>query len=147
MRVSWKCGGCLISVIILLAGCGKPTVPSGEVKGTVSMDGKPLPEVSVSFIPDPVEGSSKPPAEAITDANGHYELIYYIPNDRDLSSPYMGKGAPLGWHTVLLGDYKMTNEMLPPPGRIPRKYTDESTSSLRFEVKEGEQTIDLVLEK
>jgi hypothetical protein len=44
------------------------------VEGVVTVDGKPLPEVEVVFLPDPEKGNNGPRSAAYTDAQGHYKL-------------------------------------------------------------------------
>jgi hypothetical protein len=131
-----------------LTGCGgKPPIATGEVEGIVTCDGKPLAEVSVVFRPDNTKSNFGPAAGAMTDQNGHYRLVYSIPNDHDPSAPTTGEGAPVGWHLVTVMDYKMMNELLPPPGRVPAIYTNAATTPLAFEVQSGAQTINLELNK
>jgi hypothetical protein len=138
----------LVNTILLLAfaavtGCGESPLKTGDVSGTVTIDGRPLNEVSVLFTPDGPDMSG-PPSGAITDDAGRYTLNY---SQRQGSSSQSGTGAMIGWHKVTLDDFKMKNEMLPPPGRVPAIYTDLASTPLRVEVKEGSQTIDLKLTK
>jgi hypothetical protein len=72
---------CLVCV-----GCGESGPPLGSVEGTVSMDGKPLPNVLVTFSPT-AEGGA--PSTGVTDGEGHYVLLY---TDR--------RGALVGKHKV-----------------------------------------------
>jgi hypothetical protein len=73
--------------ILALLGCGDGGPPLGAVSGIVTLDGKPQPNVAVTFIP--AEGGS--PASGKTDASGKYELFCL---DK--------KGAPLGKHKVAI---------------------------------------------
>lgn len=132
-------------VAVLMVGCGEPKLPVGLVSGTVSVDGEALGEISVAFIPARKGEGPNPASGAITTDDGRYTLRYSIPNDRDLSRPTEGDGAIVGSHTVVLSDFKMKNEMLPPPGRVPLEYTKRDTTPLRFEVQQGEQTFDIEL--
>ena len=119
---------------------------TGEVTGVVTSGGRPLAEVSVLFTPEGGSGKSGPASGAITDGEGRYALVYSLPNNDNLASPRVESGAVVGKHVVTLADFKMMNEMLPPPGRVPPKYQETSSSSLRFVVQEGQQSIDLKLE-
>ena len=65
-------------------GCSRGS-GMGSVSGVVTMDGKPLPNVVVTFVP--MEGGRA--ATGKTDASGKYELVYM---DR--------RGAPIGKHKV-----------------------------------------------
>lgn len=86
-RSSYRYALCsLLLSLISTIGCG----PRGdkdvvEVEGTVTLDGNPLPNATVLFIP----GQSRP-SGAMTDENGHYELNY---TDRQ-------KGARVGKNRV-----------------------------------------------
>jgi hypothetical protein len=70
----------------------------GEVTGQVTMDGKPLPNAMVTFVPN--EGGAT--ATGVTDANGNYKLISL---DRT--------GALIGSHTVSITTVKKAEEALP----------------------------------
>lgn len=72
------------AVWVACYGCSRGA-GMGSVSGLVTMDGKPLPNVVVTFVP--VEGGRA--ATGKTDASGKYELVYM---DR--------KGAPIGKHKV-----------------------------------------------
>lgn len=58
---------------LCLFGCGGDGPELGSVSGQVTMDGKPLPNVLVTFVPDGGGGVST----GKTDANGKYELGFY----------------------------------------------------------------------
>ena len=62
-------GVCLLVVTCLGCGPGGPEIAS--VEGTVTMDGKPLPDASVVFIPE-----NGRPAGATTDSEGKYVLTF-----------------------------------------------------------------------
>ncbi|MFG0239925.1 MAG: carboxypeptidase-like regulatory domain-containing protein [Gimesia chilikensis] len=121
--------------LCLTVGCGDSAGSDqpdlGTVSGVVTMDGKPLPAVTVTFTP--TEGR---PSNGVTDEEGHYELGYL----RDTM------GAVIGTHKVSIS----TPQDAPtPPGQtykdpIPAKYNAQTT--LTEEVKAGDNTIDFKLE-
>jgi hypothetical protein len=83
--------------LVLLPGCGKPTVAS--VKGKVTCNGKPVAQAVVTFAPVPTGEKDVEPGKAgtgFTDAEGNYVLSTYKPLD----------GARVGQHrvTVTLDD-------------------------------------------
>lgn len=107
----------------VVAGCGGGGPKLGSVSGTVTLDGKPLPEAEVVFQPE--EGS---PSFGMTDKDGRYELMYTP--DRD--------GALVGKHTVRI----TTSRASGPPGQqeitpelVPPEYNEESSQTR--EVKPG----------
>jgi hypothetical protein len=61
----------LVILVLLVAGCGPDGPAIAYVSGRVTMDGKPLPNATVVFIPD-----NGRPAAAMTDANGKYVLEF-----------------------------------------------------------------------
>ncbi len=74
------------AIFTVLAGCGGSDLPDlGYVSGTVTMDGKPLSNVVLTFQP-----KNARPAYGRTDAEGKYELIYTDDNP----------GATIGMHSV-----------------------------------------------
>jgi hypothetical protein len=136
----------------LLAGCGPGGPTLGKVTGKVTLDGKPLPNVAVTFMP--TEGGS---ASGITDASGNYELSH--PN---------GKGTPLGKNKVSVTTVQKptsTVDLSQIPSDspeyakaleasqsgynvtfkepIPEKYNLKT--ELQYEIKSGSQTINLEL--
>mgnify|MGYP001245889079 FL=1 len=138
--------------LIAIAGCDSGP-PTGDVTGTVTMDGKPLTNAIVSFVPQ----SGGQTAIGKTDSAGKYEL--YRRGER---------GALLGTHTVVIttvqepvaaapsmssdseeylkqasggnpSDYNQAIVKEP----IPARYNKQST--LTMEVSKGKNTIDLEL--
>jgi hypothetical protein len=128
---------------ITIAGCaGKP--PLAQVEGTVRLDGRPLSDVLVCFLPDPDKQTSGPRSVAVTDENGQYRLR--CDDQRE--------GAVLGWHRVLLEDmtlYSVSRQDRAGGSRpalvsrLSPRYTTATQTPLYFEVKPGTQTIDLDL--
>jgi hypothetical protein len=58
----------VLVLTVLAAGCGKPNCP---VSGTITLDGRPLPVATVSFL---LEAGKGPAAFAATDEAGKYTL-------------------------------------------------------------------------
>lgn len=136
MKFSKLCLLSLLSVapLLLCVGCGgggasdQPDL--GTVSGEVKMDGQPLANVTVTF--EPAQGR---PSVGKTDESGKYELGYL--NDI--------KGAVIGSHTVSIST---PQEAPTPAGQtykdpIPAKYNSKTT--LKEEVKAGENTINFEL--
>ncbi len=99
-----------------LVGCGgggasdQPEL--GQVSGTVTMDGQPLPNVTVSFVPE-----TGAPSNGVTDEAGKYELTYKGTE----------RGAAVGQHKVSI---TTPTEGPPAPGYkdpIPAKYNENTT--------------------
>ena len=61
--------------LITIAGCGSSDSGLGQVTGVLTMDGQPVENGSIEFIPE----SGGRPSLALTDAEGRYE-VYYLPN-------------------------------------------------------------------
>lgn len=124
-----------VAPLMFSVGCGGSGASDqpdlGQVTGVVKMDGQPLANVTVSF--NPAQGR---PSSAKTDSAGNYELGYI----GDV------KGAVIGTHTVSIS----TPQDAPtPPGKtykdpVPAKYNTKTT--LKGEVKAGDNTIDFDLE-
>src|SRR5438552_19006537 len=89
-----------LSAALLLTGCGsKPQIV--DVSGVVKLDGVPLPDALVEFLPDPDKGTNGPRSSGKTDAEGRFRLL------RD-DEQY---GAVVGFHRVLIQDMRT----FPPP--------------------------------
>ncbi|MEQ8852301.1 hypothetical protein [Gimesia sp.] len=122
LKMIWSAGLCL-GMMLLCTACGGSDSPDlGNVTGTITMDGAPLADAYVTFMPDAVRASS-----GKTDSAGKYELVYI----RD------EKGAALGDHKVVVS--KLVNEK----ETIPPNYSDET--ELTAQVKSGENEINFDL--
>jgi hypothetical protein len=124
----------------LLSGCGR-SVTLGEVDGTVRLDGQPLGQVLVVFVP---EDPQQPQSMGITDAEGHFKLR--CNNSRS--------GAVVGPHRVTLVDANMApggrkrddepeEGAARPVSRVPEVYSRTDRTPLRQTVAAGTQTISL----
>src|SRR5438046_1192623 len=63
---------CLLPVVML--GCGPRFILNEKVEGTIKMDGKPVPNVRVEFLPQMGAEHTAPPSGGYTDENGYYKL-------------------------------------------------------------------------
>jgi hypothetical protein len=79
------CTALLAIITLVVAGCGTSGPPMGQVTGTVTLDGKPMPNRMVVFVPKAGGQTST----ATTNSEGRYELI-----------GASTKGALIGLHTV-----------------------------------------------
>ncbi len=112
-----------------IVGCGfGPDV--GEVTGTVTLDGNPVPGLEVNFVP--IETSLGTTATGYTQATGEYQL--FLPGKK--------KKTPVGDYTVRI----VAAEIDEPDGspiRIPAKYNVQS--QLKATVTSGAQQHDFEL--
>jgi len=130
-------------------GCGgaKWTANVNYVEGTVTLDGKPLTEAFVQFIPK-TQGVGEV-AGGHTDGNGMYKL-----SSLNAAS---GSGAVVGEYTVTVSKLERTETF--PPGAdmnvvsptvtekelVPAIYTDQAKSPISKTVKAGKNVIDIEL--
>lgn len=130
---SRRCQSLLVAVVagLILVGCGGPdTPPTAKVSGTVTYNGSPLANVTVTFQPD--KGR---PASGVTDASGKFTLSTFGKDD----------GAILGSHRISLAssatDVPMPEtpeqaEQAPKPP-FPVRYASVETSGLIAVVEKG----------
>jgi hypothetical protein len=116
----------------LLCSCGGEKLPGlGQVSGTVTMDGKPVPDAAIVFTP------KEPGATASmgqTDASGKYELYYSRGN----------KGAKIGEHSVTINSFRDAGESgQGQKESIPAKYNVKT--ELTANVARGSRKIDFDL--
>jgi hypothetical protein len=78
-----------------------------EVTGTVTLNGKPLDEVEIVFMPDPAKRNPGPHSVAYTDANGHYRVHCERPPE---------EGALLGPCRVCIRDITALPDLASLPG-------------------------------
>jgi hypothetical protein len=116
-----------------------------EVEGTVTLNGKPLNNAQVQFLPDPEQGTSGPRSTGTTDEQGRFKLV----------SDDQRSGAVVGNHRVLVVDLKQWEGIRPgredankplKPSRLPARYANGSTTPLKAEVKEGGPPIKVELQ-
>jgi hypothetical protein len=154
-------------VLFALLGTGcQRELPYGVVEGEVTLDGKPLTDVEVVFLPDPDRGTQGRRSVALVDREGRYRL----------ASDAGRSGAPVGFHRVCIIDMRSppwapvpvvpgdgadgpagrkeaagTKPGAPVPdnsrrSRFPSAYGSANSTPLRdIEVKEGTQVINLEL--
>jgi hypothetical protein len=121
-------GACLLALVCLGCGPGGPEIAT--VEGTVTLDGEPLPNASVVFVPE--DGR---PAGATTDAQGHYELTFTEGR----------QGAIVGKNKVRISTARDPSETpggdpIPAvPETIPMKYNAQT--ELEFTVEPGQRNV------
>jgi hypothetical protein len=66
-------GAALAATALLAAGCSRGP-QFAQVEGIVTLDGKPLADVEVVFLPDPEKGNFGPHSTAYTDEDGRFRM-------------------------------------------------------------------------
>lgn len=127
------------AALLLSVGCGKQ-VELSPVSGVVTDGDKPLNEVMIYFMPDP--GTPGGMSRAITDEQGRFTLTY--------TGDEGGTGAVVGLHVVTMEDLASENfrgSGPPPTPRIPPAMMQVGGTPLKFEIGEGDQTIEIDISK
>jgi len=88
------CCGLILLGSLLVAGCSQSGPAVAPVSGRVTLDGKALPGVSVTFQPSGQGTTPGTGSFGRTDADGRYTLQLISPNGK------ASKGAVVGKHTV-----------------------------------------------
>jgi hypothetical protein len=135
----------VLGLLILCLGCAKSHEPTYPVHGLVTLNGKPATGGGVVF--ESVESGSTGryySARAVIGADGQYRLGTFGAND----------GAVAGKHraTVFSEEDKTPSDKSPAASArrshrfiAPPKFGSSDTSGLEFEVKAGENTINIEL--
>lgn len=130
-----------LAATTLCLGCGSG-VSYVPVEGIVRLDGTPLAGVEVRFAPDVEPESPRLPfSQALTDANGRYELLA----DTNV------KGAVVGKHKVVVRrPSARPGPDDPPPSPsaklvIPNRYRSLTETPFHIDVKADQKTYDLTL--
>ena len=119
----------LLSLAALISlGCGDGRPPRVTVSGQVLIDGEPLKQGNIKFVPE----GARPSAGTI-DENGRFTLTCYDGND----------GVIPGTHRVQISASEILDGSKV-KWWAPRKYSDFRTSELEFELTEP--TDDLTIE-
>jgi hypothetical protein len=130
----------IAALLTSLLGCGDGGPELASVKGIVTVDGQPVPNATLTFVPQ--EGS---PSYGQTNREGKYELMF-----TDVK-----RGAMLGSHQVTIEGQRLSKDELAEmkaqgmdvPDRIveiPKAY--RQAGALTAEVKRGSNAIDFNLE-
>jgi len=134
------CGGFALAALAVsfLSGCGR-SVKLGDVEGTVRLDGQPIGQVLVVFIPEDSQG---PQSTGITDGEGRFKLR--CNNARS--------GAVVGPHRVTLLDAAVApggrsrddepeEGAARPTSRVPDVYSRVDKTPLHQSVSAGTQSV------
>ena len=136
-----------IAGLAFAVGCGKSGPEMAPVSGVVTLDGAPVANASVMFMP---EGGGRP-ATGLTDAQGKFALETMEPGD----------GALVGKHKVTVTGVKTTGIEATEDGLsgsvdpskvreewfVPQKYSKPDTSGLTQEVASDMPPVELKLTK
>lgn len=143
----------VLSLLCTVIGCG----PSGNLDGVkpssgiVTLDGQPLDEAFVSFLPEKVEGYEPRSARAVSKADGTFQLMTLQANDGLYPGEYKVTVSK-----VLVEEYTEAQKKLleegknvPPPKEtelVPKIYTERSTTPLTVTIgPKGEKEIKIEL--
>ncbi len=103
---SWVC---IVLATILLTGCGESGPDVVPVEGTVTLDGKPLANKSLMFLP--IEGTSGHGAGGASDAEGKYTLRAVVPGaTRDYEGAVPGRYRVNVFEPTITGDVPAEEE-------------------------------------
>src|SRR5437588_5032446 len=121
--------GCaLLAALVGVAGCGVKRIPTS---GTVTLDGQPMTEGVLKFIPDVSKGTTYRVSCSGPISNGRWNLV-----TSGMERADTGTGAPVGWFKVV---YTHPNEGSKAPGasaapKVADKYRSEETTPISIEL-------------
>ena len=123
----------LCFLLSCLSGCGSK-FSVGKVEGTITLDGKPLPDASVAFTPIGA-GAEAPASSGLTDSSGKYRLSLVVDETN---------GALIGKHQVVVSKgFQSSSDVATPEERAKAAVPNHDFS---FEVKSGSNKADFNLE-
>lgn len=136
MTTSRICG-CFVfgsALGVVLAGCGGSgsKLDSIPVKGKVTLDGQPVKNARVRFIPDSADKGRS--AIGDTDANGAFKLSTVRAADGIIPGAYKVDVSSLETVTTESKD----KGQLEAASEIPAKYRDVKTSGIAFTINKGD---------
>jgi hypothetical protein len=152
MRPTTKTARALLGLAAcLVAGCARTPPPVTEAEGTVLLNGKPLPNAKVQFIPQLQHFGAELNSVAVTDEKGFF-LLTCLKGE---------PGAVVARHKVLVSEAPPPAEFRRPDGDtqeryanylrgmtnrpIPQEYGSLRTTRLEVEVTPGQKTYELKL--
>src|SRR5262245_54399123 len=120
----------LLAALVGVAGCGIKRIPTG---GKVTLDGEPMTEGVLQFIPDASRGNNLRVSCSGPISNGRWNLV-----TSGMERADTGTGAPVGWFKVI---YTLPNEGSKAPGasgtaapKVADKYRREDTTPVTIEL-------------
>lgn len=133
-------------ILILLTGLGCGASPVG-VKGALTVDGKPLANATVMFVPEDADGKT---ATGTTDASGAFRLTTFKLNDGAMRGSYkivVTHSEPV----VIPKDIKDVDEQKAyvasqprKPSIVPEKYSHAEQTPLKHRVpQDGDAKIEI----
>jgi hypothetical protein len=128
--------------LLLVIGCSK-VEPLGAVSGTITLDGKPLPNVLVTFTPEQASEHARIRSMGVSNEAGHFTL----------RAETQREGALIGSHRVTVEDLAIYDApraedgtvTAMPPIRLPAIYADPLQSPLQVTVNAENQPCSLEL--
>ncbi len=135
---------------LLSTGCSKRFPPVVPTEGTVTLNGKPLPNATITFIPLQTDFGAEAYSSGTTDEQGRFTLTCQFNNQ---------PGAPVGQHVVVVTDPPLPENLRRSQNDreidaqraklgnrpIPLEYGSFAKSQLRADVKEGQQALTISL--
>jgi hypothetical protein len=132
-KVALALNGAILAVVLALAGCGGSRGDLAPVKGTVKLDGQPLADALVEFVPHGTQGVV---SLGRTDAGGNYTMM----------ATRSAVGASRGENKVRITTFEILDEggkQKVVRERVPTKYN--SATELTVTVKPGGNKFDFDL--
>lgn len=126
---------CLAFTVALAVGCGSG-IATAPVSGTITIDGEPLADASVTFTPK-ATGMEAPASNGRTDASGQYSLSVTATGDA---------GAVMGKHIVTVSLIAEEQEGDDADVIDPDDDASLPDHNFSFEVKAGDNVADFNLE-
>ncbi len=118
----------VVACSIMGCGGGRPTIPTVEVSGTVTMGGQPLEGAEVNLMTDEYAGV------ATTDASGHYATEAQVGENTVYVSKYDMTDVDPDFDETMVGEGDMPGAG--PKQLVPKKYSDPEKTELKFTVPE-----------
>src|SRR5262245_1627662 len=141
-----------LAAMLALPGCQRQPPQLTEVEGVVLLDGKPLPQAQVEFVPELKDWGAEWNSTAITDEQGHFTLKCTLQDQ---------PGAAVARHRVTVIEAPVAGDMRGMDERsqarlaqyqaslknrpIPEVYGSVGRTPLIIEVKPDQKTYDLTL--
>jgi hypothetical protein len=142
-----RLGSCSIALLLALSGCGGK---SGEVEGTVTWNGEPIPWGRITFV---CEGGAKP-ARTSKIIKGRYKVTDCPAGKAKISIesfPVPDRGKQETGKDLTKGFGPPKGDEAPPPElagkfvKIPAELSNPETSALQYTIVAGKQSHDFKL--
>ncbi len=138
MRIRRLLAASLLTGLLAAVGCGSKFACTDAAEGTLTLDGAPVPNALVQFVPQVAEGLKAPTCSGTTDAKGFFKLTR---GDNQKPGAVVGKNKVIVFPGRAAADRDNPGTDAPSP--VPAAYMSAAKTPLSVDVTADRKTYDV----